>query len=943
MADNPYAKYANPYAGYVPVGVPDPTKPLDLQSKQIGVQKDRADLAKSPYELRKEAAEAAQAELNLKNAREQYQAQHPDVGDSGLYGPNYLKTLSNSDQNMVKALAEGRLAFPQGSALRAPFWQEKLSQVSQYDPTFDATNYNTRAQARVNAVKGKLGQSNNALNTAIGHLGQLSDQVGGTASHSFTPFNAVENAVSKTFGDPGVTNFQDTAGKLADELEAVYRNGGGAEQGVTRQLRSLDPNMSLSQKQGIINNAMDLLASKMAANLSQYNFGTGGKPTWDMLDPHALQVLHDKAPGLLTKYFAAPPGGPGAGPAAPPSDGPPPVGGAPHGPDFSGMVGGPAAGLATGGVRNEYDPVMASTLSTFIKKGEPYATAAAFAQSHGFNPPDPQAYQQAVAFAAAHNGATNVQANRQVATTVGERLASSPLAAFAAGAGSAATAGIADSAVRSLVGPSYGANRAALAATNPTADLLGNVAGGAAGMFGAGSVARNLLRAGPKAGVGRNLLAFSMQHPGATGALGDTAYGATYGANETPDDPLAGAGVGALSGLGGGLAGNMLAKGAGAALQGVTNPAVQRLKAAGIPLTVGEVLGGGAKKAQDALTSVFGPGNMVARRYADGREALNRTAFNQAGQIIGTPIDAVGQSGIQALDAAKSRAYSNALDPVSLSLNNPSTVGDIRSALNSASSIPNVDQASDLATGALANYIGNAAPAGIMAGRDFQQAYRGLSRTANQASNRIYGHEIGQSLGQGQDALVNALQTQNPGAYDAFLRANSANRHLSVLTDAVNAAKNQIGDNGEPLFTPAQLGTAATNNTRAYGGKVAAASGNRPFNQLAMDAQQVMSSKLPESGTFPRQLMGYALAGGMSGAGGMFGGRADGTQGATEGALAPLALLSLLGTRKGQNLLVSGLLNRTAADQLTGRYLARTPQVGGSILTAAGVPLLTGP
>ena len=378
-------------------------------------------------------------------------------------------------------------------------------------------------------------------------------------------------------------------------------------------------------------------------------------------------------------------------------------------------------------------------------------------------------------------------------------------------------------------------------------------------------------------------------------------------------------------------------------MRGVVNPAVDRLRSAGIPLTTGEVLGGGWKKAQDAMTSVFGPGNMVARRYGEGREALNRTAFNQAGDVIGAPINGVGQQGIQALDTAKSRADSDALDPVSLNLANPQTINDLGGAVRSAKAIPNVDQASELAQGALGNYIGNSAPNGTMTGPDFQQAYRGLSRTANKAKDRIYGHEIGQSLGQGQDALVGALQSQNPGAYEAFLRANSANRHLSVLSDAVNAAKNQIGENGQPLFTPAQLGQAATANARTYSGKVAAASGNRPVHHLAMDSQQVMSSKLPESGTFPRQLMGLAMTGGLSGAGGMFGGQAGGIDGAAEGAIGPLALLTLLGTRRGQKLLTSSLLDRPQGMRELGQLIGRNPQVGGSIFASAGIPLLSGP
>src|SRR6185503_18197798 len=161
---------------------------------------------------------------------------------------------------------------------------------------------------------------------------------------------------------------------------------------------------------------------------------------------------------------------------------------------------------------------------------------------------------------------------------------------------------------------------------------------------------------------------------------------------------------------------------------GVTSPAVQRLKDAGIPLTVGEVLGGGAKKAQDAMTSVFGPGNMVARRYNDGREALNIAAFNQAGQTIGAPINAVGQQGIQALNAAKNQAYSNALDPISLDLTTPHFQGMRQTLDSAAQAIPDVRDAQGLATSGLQTYIDGPAQNGIMSGRDFQEGYRGLAR-----------------------------------------------------------------------------------------------------------------------------------------------------------------------------------------------------------------------
>jgi len=960
VADNPYAKYANPYAGMTPIGVPDPTKPLDLKSKQIGVQKGEAELQLTPYQLRKQKAEAQKAEIDARNAQEQYDAQHPSANTTGLYGDAFLKTLSPSDQAMVKGLTEGRLAFPQGAALRAPFWQEKLSQVAQFDPTFDATNFNARAAARKNAISGKLGNANNALNTAIGHVGTLAGQIDGTASHGGFPFattvNAVENYLYKKAGDPGVTNYVDTASKLADELEAAYRNGGGAEAGVTRQLRNLDPNMSREQKEGIVRNAIDLLASKMAANLSQYNFGTGGKPTWDMLDPHALETLNTLAPDIRDKYFVAPAGSPQTPPTEPPAigggNGPSGPATPPSGPqigpsaDYSGLTGGPNQALAQGGVftpgyRNVYDPASAAGIAALIRKGRPVGEANAYATSRGFQPIDPSIYAKAVAFAKTHHGAVNVQADKSVPTTFWQRAASSPEGAFAAGVASGGTAGLSDLAGRLIGGEAYDANRDALSATHGTADLLGNVVGGATGMIGGGGVLANYLAAGAKGGIRRNALAWAARNPVKAAILGDIGYGGTYGAATNPDNPGEGAAIGGITGLTGSVLGTGASRAVGGALRGVVNPAAQRLQAAGIPLTAGEILGGGWKKAQDAMTSVFGPGNMVARRYAEGRRALNQAAFNEAGQIIGAPINRVGQAGIEALDAAKNRAYSDALDPVTLDLNNPQAIGDLTGAVNSARAIPNVDQASDLATGALANYIGNAAPAGIMSGRDFQQAYRGLSRTARQSSDRIYGHEIGQSLGQGQDALVGALQNQNPLAYANFLRANRANRHLSVLTDAVNAAKNQVSDNGEQLFTPAQLGTAATSNARTYSGKVAAASGERPFNQLALDAQQVMSSKLGDSGTAMREAgIRLATGAGLAAAGGGLGYGADGGEGAAEGAAIPLGVLSLLGTRRAQQAAALALLRRNNPMRVAGQAIIDNPQVGGGLLTASGLPLL---
>lgn len=212
--------------------------------------------------------------------------------NNGLAGDAYLSTLPSAQQAQVKALADGRMQFPGGAALKSPYWQQMLSSVSQYDPNFDAVNYNARSATRKDFTSGKSAQNIKSLNTAIGHLGTLDSQISGTASHSFTPANTAQNFLSSTFGSSGPTQFNQTAGALASELTAVFRGSGGAEADVKRYLSELSSNASLEQKKAAVANITELLASRTAAIGDQYNKGMGKtEDPLTLLDPKAAAVL----------------------------------------------------------------------------------------------------------------------------------------------------------------------------------------------------------------------------------------------------------------------------------------------------------------------------------------------------------------------------------------------------------------------------------------------------------------------------------------------------------------------------------------------------------------------------------------------------------------------------------------------------------------------------
>lgn len=544
----------------------NPSLPLDMRGKELqnARTQQEIDAANATADANARAARAAaqSAEIKAKQDQEAYNTAHPKGLNSTVMGQDFLKTLPTPDQELVKALADGRLAFPAGFALKAPWWQQKLQEVAQFDPSFDATNYNNRAKARGALLTGKLGSSANALNTAIGHVGMLGEQGDETASHNFTPVNVVENYLSQTFGSPGVTNFRDTAQKLADELESAYRNGGGAEQGVVRQLRSLDPNMSAAQKQGIIKNALELLSSKQAANLYQYNLGSGGKPEVDLLDPSARAVL-DQFPDIRDKYFA-PPQQLGTQAAALLKAN----GGTPPSPPSGGVT-----SQGTGPSGNGFNETPANNAGAFIdsmvQQGVPYGAALQrFNQQFpGFKGPNgesgfsPSQYNAAVGFYQQHPGlgSNPARAIERTPLTPSEQ-ANNTLAQT----GPVAALGhFADASLAGLPGMAAGQQgqyfNQVSRAEHPYLSGAGDIGGAVAGTLGIGK----LLKPGVAAASAR-LADLSpsasrvLANPAFLPAAADTTYGGTYGATQNPDNPIAGAALGAGAMLAGNAVGRMV-------------------------------------------------------------------------------------------------------------------------------------------------------------------------------------------------------------------------------------------------------------------------------------------------------------------------------------------------------------------------------------------------
>jgi muramidase (phage lysozyme) len=194
---------------------------------------------------------------------------------SDVHGDDYLKSLDPNMANQVKALADGRMPFPSGFALKTPYWQQMISHVSQYDPEFDAVNYKAREATRKDFTSGKSAQNVTSANTLIGHMGTLQQAAEGLNNSSIPAYNSVTNFLSSNTGDPRVKAFNVAKQAVADELTRLFRGSGGSVHDVEGWERSIDAAGSPEQLQATVKQAVNLAASRINAIGEQYKRGLG--------------------------------------------------------------------------------------------------------------------------------------------------------------------------------------------------------------------------------------------------------------------------------------------------------------------------------------------------------------------------------------------------------------------------------------------------------------------------------------------------------------------------------------------------------------------------------------------------------------------------------------------------------------------------------------------
>lgn len=443
---------------------------------------------------------------------------------------------------------------------------------------------------------------------------------------------------------------------------------------------------------------------------------------------------------------------------------------------------------------------------------------------------------------------------------------------------------------------------------------------GAAARLGASRFAPQLLGGGSKAQFGRNLAT-------------DATYGAGY-TGITEGDPLSGAAYGTV----GSVVGQPLGAALGRTLGGIpVSESVKALGARNIPMTTGQRLGGFAKAAEDKATSIPLVGDMINARRMEGLGAFNQRAFEDAGSSIGFAPTRTGKEGVQDLlgDPGNPGAVGQAYDQATAGANVPldqQFLADIGAVGQQAQRLP--ADYRPLVGQALENRIVPITDAGALTGSNYQQAMRGLKAKRNSAGSATPGFEdeYRDVLSGTMDALT-GLMTRGGGdnVVSGLANANAANRNAKILENATQRAKGGSGSGESYMFTPSQLQMSVQQSQRKYPGAT-------PLENLADQGQNVLPSRIPDSGTAGRVAQ-MALPVGLGAGGAGVGYSLNGSEGAQTGALGSAALTALAlagGTKGGQTAINKMLFDRPDMLRNLGQGITRRRGLFGN----AAVPLV---
>jgi hypothetical protein len=352
-------------------------------------------------------------------------------------------------------------------------------------------------------------------------------------------------------------------------------------------------------------------------------------------------------------------------------------------------------------------------------------------------------------------------------------------------------------------------------------------------------------------------------------------------------------------------------------IQPKTSPQVKTLLSEGVTPTPGQILGGMAGRAEEKLTSVPLLGDAITSAKQKSIEELNKAAYARALKPIGGKVpDEVGRTGVASVSDQLSSAYNTLLPKLSFKADGQ-FAADLSKIQQMAATFPPAE-ARQFQQALRDRVIGKLTPQGLASGETIKAIESELGKMAKgyRGDQSFDKRQLGDALGEVQNAIRQTLQRTNPAHADELAKINLGYANYARIRNAGARAGKQEGG-----FTPAGLAGGVRATDRSVG-KGDYARGKAFMQDLSDAGVNVLGSKYPDSGSIGRLLMGAGTLG--SGALNL----------GIPGALGVASLPYLPG---GRQLMAALLARRPALAEPIANSVSRIP---GGLLGPAMYPLL---
>jgi hypothetical protein len=330
-----------------------------------------------------------------------------------------------------------------------------------------------------------------------------------------------------------------------------------------------------------------------------------------------------------------------------------------------------------------------------------------------------------------------------------------------------------------------------------------------------------------------------------------------------------------------------------------TSPQIQSLMKEGVVPTVGQILGGGYKRAEEALTSVPVLGDFIKSAQNRTMQDVNRVAFNRALTPIGEklPEGVMGREAVQFVSDKLDDAYGKLLPKMTVVQDAPfqQNIASLKNMVGSGAIDP---QSIKFFNNWVDNNVVNKFQGqGAITGQTLKQVQSDLRETISRLSASTDADQrlIGDALKETQDQVRQLVNRSNPQYAKELKAIDTGYANFKRVEKAASALGAEEG-----VFSPAQLQNAVKALDKSKD-KREFAKGEAYMQDLSESAKTALGNKVPDSGTPYRALVGAIAAAGGAGAAGFP---------SVATALGALAASPLLYSKAGQNALATLLTKR---------------------------------